>query len=283
MPPHSPPLRRARRSAALAVVAALVTAGGCLTPAANHGVTAPPSSAFSADSASTSAAPAEASSAPPRPTTWLSPNASAWAHLPPAGSNGGPTKPCAPHVDWSEALPVPPGTPREGGIECSDVVPVRYSVCTPEQVARAWRLDLMERELDAMTGEKLPEAYSVRGYLRRQRFLEHAELWSLRIESSATDGSCAEVTPPDFPAGGDAVQPEQYGRITDALCRGDAWLACCASAVVDGPAEVIYESGADGPSLCVVDPAALQGFVTHVRRVDERDFDRKLPVLTPVF
>jgi hypothetical protein len=178
---------------------------------------------------------------------------------------------------------VPPGTPREGGIECSDVVPVRYSVCTPEQVARAWRLDLMLGELIAMTGEKPPEAYSVRGYLRRHRFREHAELWSLRLESRAVDGSCVEVTPRDFPPGADAQQPEILGRVTNVLCRGDGWLGCCASPVVDGPAEVIYESGAEGPSLCVIDPTAPQGFVTRARRVDERDFDRKLPVITPVF
>jgi hypothetical protein len=174
---------------------------------------------------------------------------------------------------------VPPGTPREGGIECSDVVPVRYSVCTPEQVARAWRLDLVLGELIAMTGEKPPEAYSIRGYLRRYRYSEGSEVWSVRLESLSSDGECVEASLRDLPPGGNAVQPEEYGRLTNVLCRGDAWLACCASPVVDGPHEVVWESGVPDGALCVIDPAAPQGSVVRTRRVDDRTFDSKLPVL----
>jgi hypothetical protein len=162
------------------------------------------------------------------------------------------------------------------------VVPVRYSVCTPEQVARAWRLDLMERELIAMTGEKPPEPYSVRGYLKRAMYNEGSEIWDLRLENLRADGSCAEVGPPSEPSGADAHQPRAYGRITDALCRGDAWLACCASPVVDADAEVIWESGAAGGALCVIDPTFRQGLVTRTTRAEERRFDRRLPFAAPI-
>jgi hypothetical protein len=162
------------------------------------------------------------------------------------------------------------------------VVPVRYSVCTPEQVARAWRLDLMLGELIAMTGEKPPEPYSVRGYLRRQRHSGGSEVWSVRLESLSPDGECVEASLGRLPAGGDAQQPEQYGRVTDALCRGDGGLACCASPIVDGPHEVIWESGVPDGAICVIDPTAPQGSVVRTRRVDDRTFDSRLPLISRI-
>lgn len=203
------------------------------------------------------------------------PYTSYYADLPPAGSRGGPTRPCPPRVDWGESTPLPPGQGRAGrpaGEECKDFEAVRYPVCSPEQVARAVRVDAFVMP-ETSPGDKYGgPLIAVRGFLRRDAAGKDADWWQFRLEALAADGTCAEVGPDAWPRGSDKGPPAPY-ETTGTLCRGDASVSCCVSAVVDADVEVVYESG-NGAQMCLVRSSVLQGAVHAVRRDAERGIQR---------
>jgi hypothetical protein len=207
--------------------------------------------------------------AAPEPTTWPLPYASHYADLPPVGEDGGPTRPCAPHVDWGTSAPLPAGSGRQAALGCKDLKPVRYPACTEEQIGHARRLDSVSEEAIAFN-QPVPSAF--RGYLRRDRATEDGELWEPRLEAARADGSCSELLITFRPAGTDVPPPGHPGDRARPLCRGDASTACCVSALVGADAEVIYETGVSMGQLCVVSPGASQGSVREFRRSDETAF-----------
>ena len=248
------------------VALAIAGAGGCLG-AATTSRPLTPSAVASASSSSAAGAP------PAEPTTWVGPYASSFAAIPPAGSSGGPTRPCAPHVEWRGA-PLPAGSGRQAGLGCSDFSPVRYPVCTPEQVARASRVDAV-----IIPGVAAPDIFqegvnppfSFRGYLRRNTHREGSDAWGIRIEAQGPDGACREMIVNDFPFGALGPIPVLDGRERRVLCLGDESVACCVSALVDSDAEIVYETSATrGQQACVIDARADQTRVRAASRADER-------------
>ena len=139
-----------------------------------------------------------------KPTSWPLPYASHYANMPPAGTDGGPTKPCAPHVDWGKATPLPPGSGRQAGLGCSDMKPVRYPVCTEEQVARATRMDAAgEEPVDFNTLRPV----ALRGYLRRAELMPTGLGWNVRLEASSGHGRCSRITVAARPDGSEPPPP----------------------------------------------------------------------------
>jgi hypothetical protein len=219
--------------------------------------------------------------AEPEPTTWPLPYASYYADLPPVGDDGGPTKPCAPHVDWGTSTPLPPASGRPAVPACSGLQPVRYPVCTDEQLGRARRLDAVVG--DAVVGEPLkfdlPEPTALRGYLRRSLLRTDGEQWELRLEALSPSGTCERIGISDRPAGSRPNRPSRLSRggTTFALCHGDASLACCLSALVGADEEIIYETGISPGQLCAVSASAKQDVVHAARRADEAAFTEPAP------
>ena len=260
--------RRAAKEATL--VLSMAVAGGCVGSGQGRTVPAvgppPPAAAL-----------ATASIASAEPTTWPLPSASLYSHLPPAGSNGGPTKPCPRHVEWYRP-PLPDGEGRQAGLGCSDLTPVRYPVCSAEQVARASRIDallipgVMAPELFE-AGQ--PRSFSFRGYLRRDVMDAGGGAWSMRIESLGSDGTCREMQIRDRPRGWRAHAPFTSGGYEQSLCHGDESFVCCFSALVDADEEIIYEvTTMEEGQLCVISPAAKQDIIRGTRRAEEKAFDQ---------
>ena len=209
-----------------------------------------------------------------KPTSWPLPYASHYANMPPAGTDGGPTKPCAPHVDWGKATPLPPGSGRQAGLGCSDMKPVRYPVCTEEQVARATRMDAAgEEPVDFNTLRPV----ALRGYLRRAELMPTGLGWNVRLEASSGHGRCSRITVAARPDGSEPPPPpgpDRDGAPRLALCHGDASVACCVSALVGANEEVIYETGPSPGQICVVSGRASQDHLSSARRDDEASFNQ---------
>lgn len=98
------------------------------------------------------------------------------------------------------------------------------------------------------------------------------ELWTLRLEA-ASAGNCREIEIRDWPEGSDLPALEGVNGVHGWLCRGDAGLACCVSALVDAEEEVVFETGTDHGQMCVVNATARQGSVSEFRRAAEEAFD----------
>lgn len=262
--------QRRRRGAAAASVL-FCGAGGCVGIAAPGNTGPAPWASASASASSPSGSGATASA---RPTTWPLPYGSLYTRLPPAGTDGGPTRPCARRLDWGTSTAPSPGRLREGGIECTDVRAVRYPTCTAEQVARAKRLEVAVGPGHGPVDTDWTP-HSFRGYVRRDSWSAQFEVWELRLESLAPDGTCTEIGISDWPGGSDLPPPERYGEITNSLCRSDSGLACCASTLVDEDIEVVYETGLSPGQMCVVSPMAPQGTVGQFRRGADARFAGK--------
>ena len=209
-----------------------------------------------------------------RPTSWPLPYASYYVNMPPAGASGGPTKPCAPHVDWGKSKPLPAGSGRAGGIGCSDFTPVRYPVCTEEQVARAKRLDAVLAPGAPRIVSIDTELLSFRGYLRRDLLWAEGDFRQLRLEALSPGGTCDEISITDWPKGTD-LPPLPTPQGVDGLsCRGDPALTCCMSELLAADEEVVFETGPAPGQMCVVRSTARQDSVAVFLRSEERAFTR---------
>jgi hypothetical protein len=150
---------------------------------------------------------------------------------------------------------------------------VRYPVCTPEQVARAWRMDAHWKR-GPWGPDEFDPPRSLRGYLRRDVASDEGARWSLRLENLGPDGRCFEAWVNNWPEGADRPPLPTINGMRGNVCRGDGGLACCLGDVIDRDVEVVYEFGPFEGQMCVISPTAQRGGVRATPRSSERAIQR---------